>query len=104
MLVTLPRYSKRTPGNPTDKRQRILMCQVREWCEEYNVEVRHVDEKLMLADALTKLTSPEFLVNTLMTCEWSIIPTAEALEAKARLSVQRKARTQGEQSVTDAAS
>ena len=79
-------------GNPTDKRQRILMSQIREWCSEYNVDVRHVDKTLMLADALTKLTSPEFLVRALMTGVWSIVPTAEALEAKARLSAQRKAR------------
>eukprot|EP00434_Breviolum_minutum_P039128 symbB.v1.2.034733.t1/scaffold4534.1/size38374/1 len=67
-------------GQPSDKRVRILVAQVKEMMREVGNHVIWVDTSQMLADVLTKIgCERELLLQALEQGTWQLLPSAEAL-------------------------
>lgn len=70
-------------GQPSDKRVRILVAQVKEMMREVGNHVIWVDTSQMLADVLTKIgCERELLLQALEQGTWQLLPSAEALRQK----------------------
>lgn len=89
----------RDAGQPSDKRVKILVCQVREFLggENYDddgtVRAHWCDTAQMVADVLTKSgCEREPLLEVLATGMWQLRPTQEAIETKNRIREGRHRR------------
>lgn len=81
-------------GQPTDKRVKILVSQIREMMAK-ECETIWVDTSQMLADVLTKLgCERELILQALSSGVWKLAPTDEALEKKAAIRAGRQNRKQ----------
>ena len=86
-------------GQPTDKRVRILVAQIKELIGENTYEdddaafAHWLDTSQMLADVLTKVgCEREPLLAALHDGSWQLSPSSEALAKKARIRAGRRAR------------
>ena len=81
-------------GQPTDKRVKILVAQVRELMQE-GCEIMWIDTSQMLADVLTKVgCERELLLEALSSGTWKLAPTEEALRKKEQIRAGRHQRKQ----------
>jgi hypothetical protein len=79
-------------GQPSDKRVKILVAQVREMMEG-ECATHWLDTSQMLADVLTKLgCERELLLRALADGFWKIAPSEEALERKMNIRAGRQQR------------
>eukprot|EP00435_Cladocopium_sp_Y103_P043435 s320_g12.t1 len=79
-------------GQPSDKRVKILVAQVREMMEG-ECATHWLDTSQMLADVLTKLgCERELLLQALADGVWRIAPTEEAIERKMNIRAGRQQR------------
>lgn len=80
-------------GQPSDKRVRILVAQVKEMMREVGNHVIWVDTSQMLADVLTKIgCERELLLQALEHGTWQLLPSAEALRQKQQIREGRHRR------------
>ena len=89
----------RDAGQPSDKRVKILVCQVREllggenYDDDGTVRAHWCDTAQMVADVLTKSgCEREPLLEVLATGMWQLRPTQEAIETKNRIREGRHRR------------
>ena len=92
----------RDAGQPTDKRVRILVAQIKELIGENlltndtDTYAEWVDTSQMLADILTKLNCErEPILHAPQTGQWRLAPREEAKLRKARVRAGRQARKVG---------
>ena len=79
-------------GQPSDKRVKILVAQIREMLGE-ECDVNWLDTSQMLADVLTKIgCERELMIRALEDGKWKIAPSEEALQRKAAIRAGRHQR------------
>lgn len=80
-------------GQPSDKRVKILVAQVKELLENGEDKVIWVDTSQMLADVLTKIgCERELLTQAMESGKWQLLPTEEALRQKQQIREGRHKR------------
>ena len=84
---------KKDAGQPSDKRVKILLAQIRQMVEDCENTVFWVDAAQMLADVLTKCGAErEPLLEALTTCSWRMEASAFAKACKEAIRAGRRRR------------
>ena len=82
-------------SRPQDKRLRVVIAQLREMIGEDGTTLTWIDNSMMLADALTKLSAERgYLLKAISDNSWSDRVTDEALDVKKRIREGRHARAE----------
>ena len=82
-------------SRPQDKRLRVVIAQLREMFGVPGTVLYWIDNSMMLADALTKLSAERgYLLQAVTDNRWSDQVTPEALETKQRIRDGRHARAE----------
>ena len=82
-------------SRPQDKRLRVVIAQLREMFGVPGTTLHWIDNSMMLADALTKLSAERgYLLKAITSNEWSDQVTEEALDIKKRIRDGRHARAE----------